>query len=123
MTYMFILKCALKLVLKNILYYDARSEKHQNGDERSGSIPRAAEELSASEESPLHSVSQSVSDIAIPDFQFALRTHYVHIAPFLLWTHQHKLQRLDPCRSKTPRLDLHVCTVHQQYQAKHEIAP
>ena len=28
MTYMFILKCALKLVLKNILYYDARSEKH-----------------------------------------------------------------------------------------------
>jgi len=28
-TYMFILKCALKLVLKNILYYDARSEKHQ----------------------------------------------------------------------------------------------
>ena len=29
MTYMFILKCALKLVLKNILYYDARSEKHQ----------------------------------------------------------------------------------------------
>ena len=29
-TYMFILKCALKLVLKNILYYDARSEKHQN---------------------------------------------------------------------------------------------
>ena len=30
MTYMFILKCALKLVLKNILYYDARSEKYQN---------------------------------------------------------------------------------------------
>ena len=30
MTYMFILKCALKLVPKNILYYDARSEKHQN---------------------------------------------------------------------------------------------
>ena len=30
MTYMFILKCALKLVLKNILDYDARSEKHQN---------------------------------------------------------------------------------------------
>ena len=29
MTYMFILMCALKLVLKNILYYDARSEKHQ----------------------------------------------------------------------------------------------
>ena len=29
MTYMFILKCALKLVLKNILYYDTRSEKHQ----------------------------------------------------------------------------------------------
>ena len=29
MTYMFILKCALKLVLKKILYYDARSEKHQ----------------------------------------------------------------------------------------------
>ena len=29
MTYMFILKRALKLVLKNILYYDARSEKHQ----------------------------------------------------------------------------------------------
>ena len=29
MTYMFILKCALKLVLQNILYYDARSEKHQ----------------------------------------------------------------------------------------------
>ena len=28
-TYMFILKCALKLVLKNNLYYDARSEKHQ----------------------------------------------------------------------------------------------
>jgi len=28
-TYMFILKCALKLVLKNILYYDARSKKHQ----------------------------------------------------------------------------------------------
>jgi len=28
-TYMFILKCALKLVLKNILYYDAWSEKHQ----------------------------------------------------------------------------------------------
>ena len=32
MTYMFILKCALKLVLKNILYYDARSEKHENGN-------------------------------------------------------------------------------------------
>ena len=30
MTYMFILKCALKLVLKNILYYDARSKKHQS---------------------------------------------------------------------------------------------
>ena len=30
MTYMFISKCALKLVLKNILYYDARSEKHQD---------------------------------------------------------------------------------------------
>ena len=29
MTYMFILKCALKLVLKNILYYDARSEKQK----------------------------------------------------------------------------------------------
>ena len=29
MTYMFVLKCALKLVLKNILYYNARSEKHQ----------------------------------------------------------------------------------------------
>ena len=29
MTYMFILKCALKLGQKNILYYDARSEKHQ----------------------------------------------------------------------------------------------
>ena len=29
MTYMFILKCALKLVLKNILYYDAWSEKHK----------------------------------------------------------------------------------------------
>ena len=29
MTYMFILKCALKLVPKNILYYDARSEKHK----------------------------------------------------------------------------------------------
>ena len=29
MTYMFISKCALKLVLKNILYYEARSEKHQ----------------------------------------------------------------------------------------------
>ena len=26
---MFILKCALKLVLKNTLYYDARSKKHQ----------------------------------------------------------------------------------------------
>jgi len=29
-TYMFILKCALKFVLKNILYYDARSEKHHS---------------------------------------------------------------------------------------------
>ena len=29
MTYMFILKCALKLVEEIILYYDARSEKHQ----------------------------------------------------------------------------------------------
>ena len=29
MTYMFILKCALKLVPNNILYYDARSEKHK----------------------------------------------------------------------------------------------
>ena len=32
MTYMFILKCALKLVLKNILYYDAWSEKHKKKD-------------------------------------------------------------------------------------------
>jgi len=30
MTYMFILKCALKLVEEIILYYDARSKKHQN---------------------------------------------------------------------------------------------
>ena len=29
MTYMFILKCALKLVEEIILYYDARSKKHQ----------------------------------------------------------------------------------------------
>ena len=29
-TYMFILKCALKLVEEIILYYDARSKKHQN---------------------------------------------------------------------------------------------
>ena len=29
MTYMFILKCALKLVEEIILYYDARSEKHK----------------------------------------------------------------------------------------------
>ena len=29
MTYMFILKCALKLVEVIILYYDARSKKHQ----------------------------------------------------------------------------------------------
>ena len=29
MTYMFILKCALKLVEGIILYYDARSKKHQ----------------------------------------------------------------------------------------------
>jgi len=28
-TYMFILKCALKLVEEIILYYDARSKKHQ----------------------------------------------------------------------------------------------
>ena len=33
MTYMFILKCALKLVPKKILYYDARSEKHQNDND------------------------------------------------------------------------------------------
>ena len=30
MTYMFILNCALKLVEEIILYYDARSKKHQN---------------------------------------------------------------------------------------------
>ena len=30
MTYMFILKCALKLVEEIILYYDARPKKHQN---------------------------------------------------------------------------------------------
>ena len=30
MTYMFILKCALKLVEEIILYYDARSKKHQS---------------------------------------------------------------------------------------------
>ena len=30
MTYMFILKCALKLVEEIILFYDARSKKHQN---------------------------------------------------------------------------------------------
>ena len=29
MTYMFVLKCALKLVEEIILYYDARSKKHQ----------------------------------------------------------------------------------------------
>ena len=29
MTYMFILKCALKLVEEIILYYDARSKKHK----------------------------------------------------------------------------------------------
>ena len=29
MTYMFILKCALKLVEEISLYYDARSKKHQ----------------------------------------------------------------------------------------------
>jgi len=29
-TYMFILKCALKLVEEIILYYDARLKKHQN---------------------------------------------------------------------------------------------
>ena len=29
MTYMFILKCTLKLVEEIILYYDARSKKHQ----------------------------------------------------------------------------------------------
>ena len=29
MTYMFILKCALKLVEEIILYYDAGSKKHQ----------------------------------------------------------------------------------------------
>ena len=29
MTYMFILNCALKLVEEIILYYDARSKKHQ----------------------------------------------------------------------------------------------
>ena len=38
MTYMFILKCALKLVLKNILYYDARSEKHQIRSFKSGGL-------------------------------------------------------------------------------------
>ena len=32
MTYMFILKCALKLVEEIILYYDARSKKQQNRD-------------------------------------------------------------------------------------------
>ena len=31
MTYMFILKCALKFVEEIILYYDARSKKHQIG--------------------------------------------------------------------------------------------
>ena len=31
MTYMLILKCALKLVEEIILYYDARSKKHQIG--------------------------------------------------------------------------------------------
>ena len=30
MTYMFILKCALKLVEEIILYDDARSKEHQN---------------------------------------------------------------------------------------------
>ena len=35
---MFILKCALKLVLKNILYYDARSEKHQIRKFKSGGL-------------------------------------------------------------------------------------
>ena len=29
MTYMFILKCALKLVEEIVLYYDARSKKHK----------------------------------------------------------------------------------------------
>ena len=29
MTYMFILKCALKLVEEIILYYDAQSKKHR----------------------------------------------------------------------------------------------
>ena len=32
MTYMFIVKCALKLVEEIILYYDARSKKHQNSN-------------------------------------------------------------------------------------------
>ena len=32
MTYMFILKCALKLVEEIILYYDARSKKTSNYD-------------------------------------------------------------------------------------------
>ena len=34
MTYMFILKCALNLVEEIILYYDARSKKHQIGKDR-----------------------------------------------------------------------------------------
>ena len=32
MTYMLLLNCALKLVEEIILYYDARSKKHQNVD-------------------------------------------------------------------------------------------
>ena len=36
MTYMFILKCALKLVEGIILYYDARSKKHQIVKSRNG---------------------------------------------------------------------------------------
>ena len=33
MTYMFILKCALKLIEEIILYYDARSKKHKKKEE------------------------------------------------------------------------------------------
>ena len=35
-TYMFILKCALKLVEEIILYYDARSKKHQTSEALAG---------------------------------------------------------------------------------------
>ena len=36
MTYMLLLNCALKLVEEIILYYDARSKKHQINNYRNG---------------------------------------------------------------------------------------